>query len=598
MKVQRKIILLLVLLSAIFIAGRYLYQLSENKKAELIFKEDRDEKNTYLSKIVELKGLNLQALAFDYTYWDEMVNFIRSSDLVWARKMLTDNVLDTYQADAIWVYKTDLSLLYSVAGEGDASLKEFSIPKDVLAGMFLKERFSHFFVNTTLGLLEVRGATVHPSSDPKRETTLPQGYFFTGRLWSKGYLAELANLIGGKIEVVRPEQAPPVSRGILESTMFFSREFNDWSGEPVARLNVRVESKKIEAFKSFSKNTVILFILFLASILFVVMSVLITSVNIPLAMISRALKTEDSGKLRSLENDTSEFGDISRLIARFFRQKGELVKEVQERREAEKKLQESYARLKEAQEQLIQAEKLNAVGQLASGVAHEVRNPLGIILQGVNYLEQKIPAEQRDTFETLAMIKESVGRADKIINTLLDFSKSKRLNLEPENINSILETSLNLVKTRFKSDKIAVVKEMNKDVPDVLADKNKMEQVFINILLNAFQAIEDTGRITIRTYDKKLGEIKNGIGKRASDNFRIGETAVIVEIEDTGSGIPEETLNKIFDPFFTTKGPLGGAGLGLSVSRNIIHMHRGVIYVESVSGKGTRITLVLKIARR
>ncbi|MFA4984360.1 MAG: ATP-binding protein [Candidatus Omnitrophota bacterium] len=597
MKVQKKIILLLVLLSAIFIAGRYLYQLSENKKVEFLVKEHSDEKNIYLSKIIELKGLNLEALAFDYTYWDEMASFVRTGDMAWAKKMLSDNVLDTYQVDVIWVYKLDSSLLYSVTRQPDASLKGVSFPKDVLDQMFLKEHFRHFFVNTPLGLLEVRGATIHVSADAERRTPT-QGYFFAGRLWNRAYLAEFANLIGGEIELVKPDQIPSVSRSKLDSTIFFSREFNGWNAEPVARLNVRIESKEIAGFKSFSKNTAILFVVFLVCVLFVVITVLITSVNIPLAIISRALKTEDSGALRSLEKDTSEFGDISRLIIRFFRQKGELLQEVQERREAEKKLQESYARLKETQDQLIQAEKLNAVGQLASGVAHEVRNPLGIILQGVNYLEQKIPATEKAIIEALVMIKESVERADKIINTLLDFSKSKGLDLEPENINSILETSLSLVKTRFKSEKVGITLEAKKDLPDVLVDKNKMEQVFINILLNALQAVGDSGRVVIRTYDKKLEEIKNGIGKRTNDNFRIGETAVIVEVEDTGVGIPEENLNRIFDPFFTTKGPVGGAGLGLSVTRNIIHMHRGVIYVESRPGKGTKITLVLKVSRR
>ena len=597
MKVQKKIILLLVLLSAIFIAGRYLYQLSENKKVEFLVKEHSDEKNIYLSKIIELKGLNLEALAFDYTYWDEMASFVRTGDMAWAKKMLSDNVLDTYQVDVIWVYKLDSSLLYSVTLQPDASLKGVSFPKDVLDQMFLKEHFRHFFVNTPLGLLEVRGATIHVSADAERRTPT-QGYFFAGRLWNRAYLAEFANLIGGEIELVKPDQIPSVSRSKLDSTIFFSREFNDWNAEPVARLNVRIESKEIAGFKSFSKNTAILFVVFLVCVLFVVITVLITSVNIPLAIISRALKTEDSVALRSLEKDTSEFGDISRLIIRFFRQKGELLQEVQERREAEKKLQESYARLKETQDQLIQAEKLNAVGQLASGVAHEVRNPLGIILQGVNYLEQKIPATEKAVIEALVMIKESVERADKIINTLLDFSKSKGLDLEPENINSILETSLSLVKTRFKSEKVGITLEAKKDLPDVLVDKNKMEQVFINILLNALQAVGDSGRVVIRTYDKKLEEIKNGIGKRTNDNFRIGETAVIVEVEDTGVGIPEENLNRIFDPFFTTKGPVGGAGLGLSVTRNIIHMHRGVIYVESRPGKGTKITLVLKVSRR
>jgi len=272
----------------------------------------------------------------------------------------------------------------------------------------------------------------------------------------------------------------------------------------------------------------------------------------------------------------------------------EMAVDVEKKRTVE--LKRTYNKLQMTQEQLIQAEKLNAVGLLASGVAHEVRNPLGIIIQGVNYLEEKITTKEEDVLEVLAMLKDSVKRADKIINALLDFSRAASLNLQPEDINSILENSLNLVKNQFKFDNIEIVREIKIDIPRVLVDKNKIEQVFINILLNAVQAMSGGGKIIIRSYDKQLEEIKNGIGKRREDHFRVGEKAVIVEFEDTGVGISEENIKKIFDPFFTTKSPRVGTGLGLSVSRNILHMHKGLIYVQSKIGKGTKITVILKIA--
>jgi PAS domain S-box-containing protein len=271
--------------------------------------------------------------------------------------------------------------------------------------------------------------------------------------------------------------------------------------------------------------------------------------------------------------------------------------DVSERKRAEDELKEAYIRLKEIQEQLIQAEKLNAVGQLASGVAHEVRNPLSIILQGVDYLESKVPATSGDVFEVLAMLRENIKRADKIVNDLLDFSRAAHLNLAPADLNLVIESSLDLVRTRSRFDNIIIIKDLKKDMPLVLADKNRLEQVFINILLNAVQAMPQGGSIIVRSYDKKLEEIRNGIGKRAQDSFYFGELAAIVEIEDTGCGIPEENLKRIFDPFFTTKGQKG-SGLGLSVTRNIIHMHRGLIHAESVEGKGTKITVILKLAER
>lgn len=267
------------------------------------------------------------------------------------------------------------------------------------------------------------------------------------------------------------------------------------------------------------------------------------------------------------------------------------------RNDLEKKIQARTKELTAMQAQLIQAEKLNAVGQLASGVAHEVRNPLGIILQGVNYLEQRISVKEDDISETMAMLKDSVKRADKIINALLDFSKAAKLDLKPEDVNSILNVSLSLLKAKFKFENINIKMELKKDMPKTFADKNKLEQVFINILLNAIQAMPNGGEIIIRSYDKKLeGTVNNGVGKRKDDYFKIGETAVIVEIEDKGPGITEENLKKIFDPFFTTKGPSGGTGLGLSVTRNIINVHKGLIDIKSRQGAGTTMIVTLKTA--
>jgi len=282
-------------------------------------------------------------------------------------------------------------------------------------------------------------------------------------------------------------------------------------------------------------------------------------------------------------------------VARDMRQTRALIASLEK---STNELRDLYTDLQNTHEMLGQAEKMTAVGQLASGVAHEVRNPLGIILQGVNYLEGKLSNGPEDISKTLAMLKESVRRADKIIDGLLDFSRFKALELQPEDINVILENSLVLVKEQFKVENIEISRELQSGLPRVLVDKNKLEQVFINVLLNAIQSIPNGGRIIIRTYTKRSGEEKNGIGRLIKDNFRIGEEAVISEFEDTGMGIPEENMGKIFDPFFTTKGPKGGTGLGLSVSRNILQMHKGLIYAQSQPGKGTKITVILRTAGR
>lgn len=259
-------------------------------------------------------------------------------------------------------------------------------------------------------------------------------------------------------------------------------------------------------------------------------------------------------------------------------------------------LTESHEQLRQMTTQLIQAEKLSAIGQLASGVAHEVKNPLGIIRQCVGYLEKKVTTEKKVFRETLPMINESIDRADKIITSLLDFSRVTTLDLHPENINAIFENSFNLVKPKFED--IDLVKKIQKNLPMALVDKNKLEQVFINIFLNAAHAMNNKGTITARIYTKQFEEPKNGVGEGNGEFSKSRETSIAVEIEDAGIGISEEDIKKVFDPFFTTKTSIGGTGLGLLIAHNIIAMHKGRIDIASELGQGTKVTINLRIARK
>jgi signal transduction histidine kinase len=261
------------------------------------------------------------------------------------------------------------------------------------------------------------------------------------------------------------------------------------------------------------------------------------------------------------------------------------------KRTAELKI--AYDELKEMQDQLIQSEKLKAIGQLARGVVQEIRNPLGIITQGVAYLEQVISPEAKEQHETLTMVKDSVQRADRIVISLLDFSRAAKLELHPEYIGSILENSINLIKTELKN--IKVTREIQEGMPKVLVDKNKLTQVFINLFMNAIHAMPDGGEITIRSFVKQFEKARNSADGGSDDSFEAGKKVVVVEIEDNGIGISGENLKRIFDPFFTTKGPGKGTGLGLSVSQNIIIMHKGSIEVKSQVGKGARIIITLRI---
>jgi signal transduction histidine kinase len=275
-----------------------------------------------------------------------------------------------------------------------------------------------------------------------------------------------------------------------------------------------------------------------------------------------------------------------------------LQQEIAERKRAEKKLQVTYTELRETQNELIQAEKLKVIGGLASGVAHEVKNPLAMILLGVDYLKKKIQPGDEKLSTTLKHMEDAIHRADGIVTGLLNFASLSKLDIARENLNSAVENSLRLVKIQLDKHRIQIISDLGEDIPDVKIDKNRIEQVFVNLFRNAINAMREEGGLTVRTYAKELTEPGNDVGRRRGDLFELGETVVIAEIEDNGPGIPKDILDKIFDPFFTTRRSNGGTGLGLSIVRNIIKMHNGKIEIENRKEGGVKISVIFKVSKK
>jgi signal transduction histidine kinase len=250
----------------------------------------------------------------------------------------------------------------------------------------------------------------------------------------------------------------------------------------------------------------------------------------------------------------------------------------------------AYAKLKESQEEVVQVAKFGAIGQLASSVAHEVRNPLAIIMQSVEYLKDKVPEQQQ---EIIQIATNNIKRANTIIGTLLDFSKAKKINMSPENINLILDDCLNLTRYSNLKGKIKIYREFGENLPKVLVDRQKIEQVFVNLFLNAMQAMPGEGNLFVCSYLAKHSNLPKELVGKTDGHPLPDKDAVIIEVRDEGVGISEENMKRIFHPFFTTKGEMTGIGLGLSVVKDIITMHNGSIAIESQLNKGTKVTVTL-----
>ncbi len=261
---------------------------------------------------------------------------------------------------------------------------------------------------------------------------------------------------------------------------------------------------------------------------------------------------------------------------------------------SEAALRKSHAELKSAQAQLIQAEKMESIGTLAAGVAHEVKNPLAIMMMGVNYLSKKLGSNDENLSLVLKEMRDAIARADSITRGLLEFSASRQPTVTSQDFNAMIEGTLRLVRHELNANRISVARQWGANLPPVAVDKTQIQQVFVNIFVNAIHAMPTGGTLNVRTYAKQLTETTHFEGSRKAERFWVGDTAVVAEVEDTGSGISEEFLGKIFDPFFTTKPTGVGTGLGLPVSRRIIELHGGSIDIRNLPQGGVRVTIMLK----
>ena len=234
-----------------------------------------------------------------------------------------------------------------------------------------------------------------------------------------------------------------------------------------------------------------------------------------------------------------------------------------------------------AEQQLIQASKMSTLGEMATGVAHELNQPLSVIKAASSFIIRKVRKKETIRDEILATLAEEmdsyVDRATRIIDHMREFSRKSDVGKEKVQVNVPLENALEIFSQQFKLREINVVKELEENLPPILVDSNRLEQIFVNLLINARDAIEEK---TDKAHHK--GELKEICLKTA-----LKKGMVIIEVKDTGVGIPKSILDKIFEPFFTTKKVGKGTGLGLSISYGIVKDYGGHIHAESKEGVGS-----------
>ena len=239
-----------------------------------------------------------------------------------------------------------------------------------------------------------------------------------------------------------------------------------------------------------------------------------------------------------------------------------------------KRIKEDEKEREQTQKNLLLTEKMVAIGKLTAGMAHEINNPLGGILNCIYHFRKGGQAAEKQR-EYLDLMEDGIKRIQKTVTNLLEFARNPKLERTSTDLRLLLENTISLLDYQFRKNQIRIDKEIPQNLPSINVDRNQIGQVLVNIFLNSLQAMQRGGVLKV--------------GAAALDG------QVLVSIADTGRGIPEEVLPKVFDPFFTTKGEGTGTGLGLWISQGIIERHGGTIQISSRENEGTTVEIQLPV---
>lgn len=381
---------------------------------------------------------------------------------------------------------------------------------------------------------------------------------------------------------------------LVEGKAWIDRAFvvNDWfitAYEPIRDINNKIigilyvgmlEKPYIDI-----TNRVIFRFVIIAALCVVVLLVILffstTRITIPLQKMVLATQKIAKGDL-SHKVDVKSTDEIG-VLANSFNQMTEDLEEAEKKliewgKTLEKKVEERTQEIRQMQDHLVQSEKLASLGKLAAGIAHEINNPLGGIL-----IYSQLLLEDTDKnnpyYENLEKIVKETTRCKNIVKGLLQFARPKEPETTLTNVNDILDKALSLMESQAIFQNITIKREYSSSIPRIIADNTQLQQVFINIIINAADAMEGRGVLTLKT---SLGE---------------DEQHIEISITDTGHGIMKEDMKRLFEPFFTTKEVGSGTGLGLAISYSIIQKHDGIIEVQSQKGKGSTFTIKLPLRK-
>ena len=538
--IYSKIRALLVTVGVVFFILFLVLVFYKSKLETQIVNSSKEQFSNEVNSLFKLNSAFMIQTVDFYSFWDEFVNAIEKDNKKWISENIS--IISFYQYDYICVYNKKFEIIQELSS--NEYIPKEIVPKDAVISL-KKTKFSHFYLESSDGLMEVSAASVHPSSDPDHNKTEPNGYLIVARKLDRKILTELSSISGSKIDVLSSTDPIPDYGG---KSIYATINIPGWDGNSIAKI---VFSRIIGLNFNATQNIMIIILVFVMLTLIVSDLIARRCINKPLKLVTNILKTDNVKSIEELKKEPAEYGHIGSLFEEYVLQKDELKK-------AKEKAEESD-RLKSA---------------FLANMSHEIRTPMNAIVGFSELIEFETDPVKKHNY--VRIIQNSSSNLLNLIVGIVDLSKIEiglmNMNYSDFMVSDLFKDLHEIFTVELqKRDKSNI--RLSYDLPDgdlfIHSDLNRIKQSISNLLGNAV-------KFTVK-------------GKITFDCKKSGEE-LIFSVADTGTGIPEEDQKKIFERFtkFDYQGLNNeGTGIGLSLVEKLVTLLNGKIWLESVWGNGS-----------
>ena len=568
MRLRFFVIVFIVLL---FLLGGIMQVFLWNKErsvSEEAAKVETKEKLEAFKDVVALKSEFYKKFAYNYSYWDELVNFLHTKNKKWAVENL-DSGLEDFNATAMFVLDTEKNIVYQISKEGSLKNPFEFIDKTKIETT--NPLFTHFYKKTPIGIVEFFGAPIQKSADTKRETT-PYGYLLIAKKWDEKYLKTIGDLgqLHLRLEDINEKYHTD------EYRIYTDIILKDEHGRHILNLCVENENPVSKTINEYATRSLILKTIVALMFIFILILFTTTNVSIPLSDISDALRKKSPKPIKKYLTKKNEYGEISSLIVDFFKKETELEElntTLKERVEAE------VEKNRQKEQLIYQQSKQAAMGQMLNNIAHQWRQPLNavsITVGKLEYASKKDILQKEDLDSSLQSIKSLVKQMSDTIDDFRNFFKPDKAK-GYFSLLQCLKNSASVVSEAYESQNIKISIICDPQI-ECFGYERELMQVLLVCFGNSKDAIEENG--------VKEGKI-TVVGKQTPHGD------VSITITDNGGGVKNEIIHDIFNPFFTTKEEGKGSGIGLYMSKQIIEqgMQGSIFAVNSTDGLSVTIEI-------